>query len=106
MRTELISEVMDEDRIGLKVRLDGHVPRSALQRIGETWARSVQGRAERVWVWLYGRDMDTEGPALSVTYIEGDGPPVSDFAEPSTLLLYYMFYIHKHDNPFDAVTAN
>ena len=54
MHTELISEVMDDGRLGLKVRLDGHVPRSALQRIGETWAKSVQGRAERVWVWLYG----------------------------------------------------
>lgn len=106
MRTELISEVMEDGRLGLKVRVDGHVPRSALQWTGETWAKSAQGRAGRVWVWLYGRDMDEDGPALSVTYIEGDGPPVWDFAEPSTLLLYYMFYIHKQDDPFDAMTAN
>ena len=106
MRAELISEVMDEGRLGLKIRLDGHVPRTALRRIGEAWAKSAQSRAGRVWVWLYGQDMDEEGPALSVTYIEGAGQPVSNLAELSTLLLYYMFHIHQRNDPFDALITN
>ena len=47
-----------------------------------------------------------KAPPLSVTYVEGDGQPVSDFAEPSTLLLYYMFHVRKRDDPLDAVIAN
>ncbi|RMH13616.1 MAG: hypothetical protein D6701_12135 [Gemmatimonadetes bacterium] len=92
MRTELISEVMDDAGLGIKVRVSGPAPRDALQEIGEAWANAARGRAERVWVWLYGSDMDADGPAIAVTYMERDGQPVSDFVDPSTLLLYYMHH--------------
>ena len=90
MRTELISEVLDESGLGLKVRIDGHVPRGELHRIGEAWAVSRSMRADRVWVWLYGTDMDEDGPAMLVTYLEVGRDPVSDFIPASTLLMYYL----------------
>jgi len=90
MRTELISEVLDESGLGLKVRVDGFVPREELHRIGETWAMSRLDRSTRVWVWLYGEGMDENGPAMLVTYLERGGRPVSDFIPASTLLMYYL----------------
>ena len=90
MRTELISEVLDDSGLGIKVRFRGEVERESLRLIGEAWAIQARGRADRVWVWLYGGDMDEDGPAISVTYVEENQPPVFDFVPASTLLLYYM----------------
>lgn len=90
MQTELISEVLDESGLGIKVRVHGDVERESLRLIGESWAVQARGRADRVWVWLYGTDMDENGPAISVTYLEQDQPPLFDFVPAATLLLYYM----------------
>ena len=90
MGSEFISEVMDSAGLGIKVRIVGSVRRETLQAIGEARANAARGRARRIWVWLYARGMDPDGPALSVTYLEGDGMPVSDFVAPSTILLYYL----------------
>ena len=90
MRAKLISETLDEAGLGLKVRVDTPVERHALPQIGEAWARANSDRAQRVWVWLYGSDMDEEGPAIAVTYLEAGRDPVSDFVPSSTLLLYYL----------------
>ena len=90
MSTELISEVLDDTGLGIKVRVRGDVERESLRIIGEAWAVQARGRASRVWVWLYGSDMDENGPAMSVTYIEDNQAPLFDFVPASTLLLYYM----------------
>ena len=90
MRARLISETLDEAGLGLKVRVDTPVDRHALPQIGEAWARANSDRAVKVWVWLYGADMDAEGPAIAVTYLEAGREPVSDFVPASTLLLYYL----------------
>ncbi len=90
MRARLISETLDEAGLGLKVRVEAPVERHSLPRIGEAWARANGDRAHKVWVWLYGDDMDSEGPAISVTYLEAGQEPVSDFVPASTLLLYYL----------------
>jgi hypothetical protein len=90
MRTELISEVLDDSGLGIKVRVRGSVDRESLRIIGEAWAFQARTRSNRVWVWLYGGDMDEDGPAISVTYLEEDQPPLFDFVPASTLLLYYM----------------
>ena len=90
MRSEFISEVTDSTGLGIKVRVLGNVRRETLQAIGEAKANAARGRAHRIWVWLYARGMDPDGPAMSVTYLEGDGEPVSDFVSPSTILLYYL----------------
>lgn len=90
MHTELISEVLDESGLGIKVRVNGSIERESLKLIGEAWAFQARGRADRVWVWLYGTDMDEDGPAISVTYVEEDRAPHFDFVPASTLLLYYM----------------
>ena len=90
MRTELISEVLDDTGLGIKVRVEGAVERESLRLIGEAWAIQARARADRVWVWLYGTDMDENGPAISVTYVEHDQPPLFDYVPASTLLLYYL----------------
>ncbi|MDH5591152.1 MAG: hypothetical protein OEZ65_02065 [Gemmatimonadota bacterium] len=90
MHTELISEVLDESGLGIKIRVDGSLPRVELRRIGEEWAASRSHRASRVWVWLYGHQMDEDGPAMLVTYLEPGRNPVSDFIPASTLLMYYL----------------
>jgi len=90
MQTELISEVLDETGLGIKVRVREAVERDSLRLIGEAWAIQARTRATRVWVWLYGVDMDEDGPAISVTYMEENAPPLFDFVPAATLLLYYM----------------
>lgn len=90
MGSELISEVMDGVGLGIKVRVYGSARRESLQVIGEAWANAARGRSDRIWVWLYTPDMDIEGPAMSVTYLEGEGCPRSDFVDPATILLYYL----------------
>jgi hypothetical protein len=90
MQTELISEVLDDTGLGLKVRVRGSVERDSLRLIGEAWAIQARTRSTRVWVWLYGLDMDEDGPAISVTYLEENCPPLFDLVPASTLLLYYM----------------
>lgn len=90
MRARLISETLDEAGLGLKVRVEAHVDRDTLPSIGEAWARANRDRAGRIWVWLYGHDMDEEGPAIAVTYLEHGEEPVFDFVPASTLLLYYL----------------
>ena len=90
MACELISEVLDDSGLGIKVRLTASVPREELAAIGESWAEEGLERAERVWVWIYGDDMDEHGPAISVTYRETGGEPVSSYVPTSTLLLYYL----------------
>lgn len=98
MSTELISEVLDDSGLGIKVRVRGDVERESLRIIGEAWAVQARRRASRVWVWLYGSDMDENGPAMSVTYIEDNQPPLFDFVPASTLLLYYM----SQDGPYSG----
>lgn len=90
MRARLISETLDEAGLGLKIRVAAPVERADLPSIGEAWARANRDRAGRVWVWLYGQDMDEEGPAMGVTFLETGADPVFDYVAPSTLLLYYM----------------
>lgn len=90
MSTELISEVLDDSGLGIKVRVRGDVERDSLRIIGEAWAIRARQRSARVWVWLYGSDMDENGPAMSVTYIEDNQPPLFDYVPASTLLLYYL----------------
>ncbi len=90
MACELISEVMDDSGLGIKVRLTETTPREELQALGELWAEAGLKRAERVWVWIYGGDMDEHGPAISVTYLETGNEPVSSYVPTSTLLLYYL----------------
>lgn len=90
MRARLISETLDEAGLGLKIRVETPVDRESLPSIGEAWARANRDRAGRVWVWLYGYDMDEEGPAIAVTYLEAGKDPVFDFVPASTLLLYYL----------------
>ncbi len=90
MSAELISEVMDEAGLGIKVRLTAPVPREDLASVGENWAIEAQRRAQRVWVWVYAGDMDEHGPASSVTYLERGAEPVSTYIPTSTLLLYYL----------------
>lgn len=90
MRARLISETLDEAGLGLKIRVEAPVERASLPSIGEAWARAHRDRAGKVWVWLYGYDMDEEGPAIGVTFLEQGREPVFDFVPASTLLLYYM----------------
>ncbi len=97
MRARLISETLDEAGLGLKVRVEAHVERANFPAIGEAWARANRDRAGKVWVWLYGHDMDEEGPAIAVTYMEDGAEPVFDFVPASTLLLYYLGSGQDHD---------
>lgn len=90
MRARLISETLDDAGLGLKIRIETAVDRSALPGIGEAWARAHGDRAGKIWVWLYGQDMDEQGPAIGVTYLECGEDPVFDWIPASTLLLYYM----------------
>lgn len=90
MRARLISETLDEAGLGMKIRVEAPVERAALPSIGEAWARANRDRAGRVWVWLYGQDMDEDGPAMGVTFLESGAEPVFDYVPASTLLLYYM----------------
>lgn len=99
MQTELISEVLDDSGLGIKVRVHGEVERESLRLIGESWAAQARTRASRIWVWLYGSDMDENGPAMSVTYLEEDQPPLFDFVPASTLLLYYLGHSGASTSP-------
>ena len=90
MRARLISETLDEAGLGLKIRVEAAVDRQALPGIGEAWARANRDRAHKVWVWLYGYDMDEHGPAIGVTYLESGESPVFDWVPASTLLMYYL----------------
>ena len=84
------SEHMDGCDLGIKIQLDGPADVHELKAAGERVASKNHERAKRVWVWVYGHDMDLEGPAVCVSYTGKDEPePVTDFTDPGALALWY-----------------
>lgn len=82
--------------VGVKVRLEDAVPADKAQwaqdvkKLGEHIARARSLDADRVWVWVYGNDMDILGPALCVSYIEKGGIPATEFTPREAMMLYYL----------------
>lgn len=78
--------------VAIKVRLRSGVDLQRFPKVGEAVARkAVQGPSgpERVWVWVYGHDMEVQGPAVCVAYADGDGA-TSEFVEPKRVQSWYL----------------
>lgn len=79
------------DLLGMKVQLDRAASPDELKRIGERLAIDNRSRKAQVWVWLYGADMDLDGPAACVSYVgEGTPQPVTQFIDPAAITVWYL----------------
>lgn len=75
--------------VGVWVRAELPSTRAELKVIGEHVARAAANRTHRVFVWLYAADMDTNGPALALTFVEaGRTEPLTFVAEPLMVWAY------------------
>lgn len=77
----------NDDDVGVWVRAELPGSRADLRAIGEHVARSAANRSRRVFVWLYASDMDPDGPALALTFLEAGGSaPMTTFSAESLLI--------------------
>jgi len=68
------------DDFAIWVRAEMPGSHEELQAIGEHVARSAVKRSRRVFVWLYTSDMNINGPALALTFMEaGEPKPLTSF---------------------------
>ncbi len=82
-------EQLDGESLGLKVQLSGPAGPVELKRVGEAVAVKHRARAPQVWVWVFGHDMDLEGPATCVSYVGPGEGPLTEFVDPVALTTYY-----------------
>ena len=78
------------DAIGVKARLTGPSDPEGYKRVGEALALKRRGRANEVWVWVYGFDMDLNGPALCVSYLSAHEGPMTEFIDPIAVTGFYQ----------------
>lgn len=87
------------DMVGVRLRLKDQIPDTER----EEWVRRVRDLGEhvakqrgadygRVWVWVFGNDMDIKGPAICVSYVGDGSQPITEFT-PSHV--HSMFYLGK-----------
>jgi len=99
---EVLHEVPAKDHngemVGVRVRLTEPIPDSVdmkawvegVKDVGEHLARLRGIDYGRVWVWVYGVDMDEKGPAIAVSYV-GDGSiPATEFTPFAIMSAYYL----------------
>ena len=105
---ESISETEATDAtgtmLGVRVRLVEEITEGAreewvrkVKRLGEHIARARGSRYGRVWVWIWGQDMDPKGPAISSSYIEEGGRPATEFTPFALMASYYLGKMAKLD---------
>lgn len=77
--------------MAIKVQVRDGVGPKQFAQIGERVASEECGRYARIWVWVYGADMDLDGPAVCVSYMDSSAEaPVSEYADPTELATWYL----------------
>ena len=101
--SEVASTVLEFDRevdiggaLGIKVRVSGQCGPAEFKRVGEAVAGQRRARAPEVWVWVYGHDMDLEGPSVCVSYTSTEEEPITEFIDPKAVRAWYSGKMLAH----------
>jgi len=75
--------------VGVFVQVADDVGLTGLQRVGEELA-AEHGTGREAWVWVWARDMDTEGPAACLSYARPGIGPITEWTDPARVATWYV----------------
>ena len=93
MKPYVIESVLDSgNECGIKVRVTETCANPELQTVGEHVARGAIEcpGTEQVFVWVYGSEMSTSGPAALLTWQKSGEEPYSSLTDCRLIVWHYL----------------